>query len=84
MSAALVQVIAVDMPRGRGVEGDPVRIVKQFYSPDGLLIAEADPEVVLLLRDVDNELTSHYATTVGRLNIKERINNALRWLSWLK
>lgn len=29
--------------RGRGVEGDPIRIVTQYWSIDGQFLAEHDP-----------------------------------------
>ena len=42
MSAQLIQVIEVVMPRGKGVVGDPYRLVTQYYSTDGDLLAERD------------------------------------------
>lgn len=42
MSAKLIQVIEVETHRGQGVVGDPSRIVVQYYSPDGTLLAERD------------------------------------------
>lgn len=42
-SAQVVQVICVEMPRGRGVEGDPVRSVTQYYTFEGKLLFENDP-----------------------------------------
>lgn len=29
--------------RGKGVEGDPIRIITQIWDKDGTLIAEVDP-----------------------------------------
>ena len=43
MSAKLIQVIEVERNRGRGVDGDPVRTVTQYWSVDGVLLAEKDP-----------------------------------------
>jgi hypothetical protein len=31
------------MRRGQGVEGDPIRIITQYWSLDGELLAEVDP-----------------------------------------
>lgn len=42
-SVKVVQVIEATFPRGRGIEGDPVRIVTQFWSFDGELLAVNDP-----------------------------------------
>lgn len=42
MSARVIEVIEVEMPCGRGVEDDPVRIVVTYYSKDGILLAERD------------------------------------------
>lgn len=41
--AKLIQVIEAEETRGRGVESDPVRRVKQYWSTDGELLAEVDP-----------------------------------------
>lgn len=29
--------------RGKGVEGDPIRLITQYWSMDGQLLAERDP-----------------------------------------
>jgi hypothetical protein len=42
MTARLIQVIEVDERRGKGIEGDPVRVVLQYWSTDGVLLAERD------------------------------------------
>lgn len=39
----MVQVIEVHTLRGAGVDGDPLRLVRHYYSPDGELLAEHDP-----------------------------------------
>lgn len=39
----VVQVIRVVAARGRGVAGDPIREVTQYWSDDGELLAEHDP-----------------------------------------
>lgn len=31
--------------RGKGVEGDPIRIITQYWDMDGKLLAEVDPVV---------------------------------------
>lgn len=38
----LVEVIHVEAARGSGTEKDPVRIVHQYWSKDGVLLAEND------------------------------------------
>lgn len=43
MSAKLIQVIETKVRRGLDVIGDPARAVKQYWSPDGKLLAESDP-----------------------------------------
>lgn len=41
--AKLVTLIESEQIRGRGVNEDPRRTVKQWFTPDGELIAENDP-----------------------------------------
>lgn len=36
-------IILEEVKRGKGVEGDPIRNVRQIYSKDGELLAEFDP-----------------------------------------
>jgi len=43
-SAKLVSVIVVVFKRGAGIEDDPVRLVTQYWSMDGCLLAECDSE----------------------------------------
>lgn len=44
MSAKVIPVIVTDLAtRGAGVEGDPVRRIRQIWSLDGQLLAEVDP-----------------------------------------
>lgn len=38
----LVEVIHVEAARGKGTEEDPARIVHQYWSRDGVLLAEKD------------------------------------------
>lgn len=40
--ARVIQVIETDSIRGRGTEDDPVRVVKQYWSLKGELLAEHD------------------------------------------
>lgn len=40
--AELVEVIHVEAARGEGTEENPVRIVHQYWSKDGQLLAELD------------------------------------------
>ncbi len=42
--AKLIQVIETSELRGAGVEGNPYRRVMQYFSADGTLLAEVDPE----------------------------------------
>ena len=42
MKAELIQVIRTESPRGDGKD-DVYRIVTQYWSPEGLLLAERDP-----------------------------------------
>jgi hypothetical protein len=44
VSAKLIQVIEVSTTRGTGTQLDPVRTVTQYWSTDGELLAERDPE----------------------------------------
>lgn len=39
----LVRLILTDDLRGKGDSTNPMRRVKQLWTPDGLLVAEADP-----------------------------------------
>jgi hypothetical protein len=41
--ARVIQVIETAEKRGKGVEGDPIRGVIQYWSLDGELLAENDP-----------------------------------------
>ena len=43
MQAKLIQVIKTEEKRGEGKEDDPVRLVTQYWSTDGTLLAERDP-----------------------------------------
>lgn len=38
----LVEVIHVEATRGKGTEYDPTRIVHQYWSKEGILLAEKD------------------------------------------
>ena len=42
--ARVIQVVETTLERrGKGVEGDPIRIITQYWSMDGDLLAEVDP-----------------------------------------
>ncbi len=46
MAAEVMQIIRTDLEmRGKGIEGDPMRRIVQFWSLDGQLLAEVDPVV---------------------------------------
>ena len=40
----LIRVVQLEFVRGLGVEGDPIRLVTQYWTEQGVLIAEQDPE----------------------------------------
>ena len=42
-SVKLITVIEVKAARGEGTDADPVRIVNQYWSTEGDLLAEDDP-----------------------------------------
>ena len=42
MAARLIEVIEVEEKRGKGTKSDPTRIVLQYWSKDGVLLAEND------------------------------------------
>ena len=44
-SAQVIQVIKTESLRGEGTEKEPCRIVKQYWSFDGELLAENDPSM---------------------------------------
>jgi hypothetical protein len=41
-NAKLIEVIEVHTSKGKGVEGDPFRLLIQYWSKDGELLAEKD------------------------------------------
>lgn len=42
--ASVIQVIQTNiLRRGKGVENDPIRVITQYWSLDGRLLAEVDP-----------------------------------------
>lgn len=41
-SVELIEVIHIEAARGKGTDTDPVRIVHQYWSKDGFLLAEKD------------------------------------------
>lgn len=43
-SVKVQQVIVVESVRGYGLHPDPVRVVRQYWSLDGVLLAESDPD----------------------------------------
>jgi hypothetical protein len=44
MDCRIIQVIETNLAtRGKGVEGDPIRRIKQYWSLDGELLWEVDP-----------------------------------------
>lgn len=43
-SARVISVLETTLlRRGKGKDGDPVRIITQYWTPDGKLLAEVDP-----------------------------------------
>lgn len=44
-SVRVIQVVETTLTRrGKGIESDPIRIVRQYWSLDGRLLAEVDPQ----------------------------------------
>ena len=41
--AKVEEIIIVEISRGRGIKHDPCRLVTQFWSKEGELLAEKDP-----------------------------------------
>ena len=51
MIARLIEVIETDLElRGKGTTEDPYRRVTQYWSKEGLLLAEKDPQEVITRR----------------------------------
>lgn len=46
-SVQLVEVIEVKTSAGKGTENDPIRIITEYWSKDGVLLAVNDPEVTV-------------------------------------
>ena len=44
-SVQLVEVVEVKTAAGKGTEDNPCRIVTEYWSKDGVLLAVSDPEV---------------------------------------
>jgi hypothetical protein len=44
-SVRIVEVIEIEVIRGAGVEGDPIRPVYHYYDKNGIKLAERDPTV---------------------------------------
>lgn len=63
ISVRIREVIEVMATRGAGVPGNPVRLVTQFWSRDGQLLAERDPETATPEGRALEEL--------GRLNVRD-------------
>ncbi len=40
-NARVIEVIVISVNKGAGIEGDPVRIWTQYWSTDGVFLAEA-------------------------------------------
>lgn len=56
MSAKVIQVIETTIERrGAGKDGDPIRIIRQYWSFDGALLAEVDPWKSGELRDPNHD-----------------------------
>lgn len=41
--ARTIELLEVEMNRGRGTADDPVRVIKQYWSKDGEVVATQDP-----------------------------------------
>jgi len=51
-SAKVIEVIETKAMKGTGVQTDPVRIVTQYWSLDGKLLAECDPSALIIQSDI--------------------------------
>lgn len=52
-NAKLIEVIQTTiLRRGRGVVGDPIRGVTQYWTKEGQLLAEVDPTPVILFEEL--------------------------------
>lgn len=49
--ARLIQVIETKAARGAGTDEQPVRIVRQYWTPEGEFLAEFDPCAIVILED---------------------------------
>lgn len=78
MSAQTVSLIRTDLlRRGKGVEDDPVRIVTQYWTWEGELVAEVDPLATRLhekaVRDAEREAFIHGTGWPESLNAKKGV-----------
>lgn len=48
--AKLVELIETEAKRGMGTHHDPVRVVPQWWTTDGELVVENDPQMAALVR----------------------------------
>jgi hypothetical protein len=67
MGARVIQAIETEITRGKGTNDDICRIVKQYYTPDGELLAEVDP--------FDNKKL--YLDTIKRLEEELKVDEKL-------
>lgn len=51
-SAQLMEVIAVSACVGSGTKQDPNRVVTEYWSKEGMLLAVSDPHITEILRSI--------------------------------
>ena len=54
-SVKVISVVEVKAKRGRGIEGDPVREITQYWDMDGNFLAERDDDPTLLAEQIEWE-----------------------------
>lgn len=59
-TAKLIQVIETTLTRRGNGKDDPFRIITQYFSPDGTLLAERDPIGTILADDAPPTPVQHY------------------------
>lgn len=60
-SARIVHVIAVETVVGKGTERDPNRIITEYWSTEGKLLAVSDPE----FNPFEHQLADHSVAAAG-------------------
>ncbi len=73
-SAKVIEVIVTDiLRRGEGIEGDPIRIITQYWDSEGNLLVEDDP----LTKERLEELITLKMKASNKDRIIEELNRKL-------